>query len=241
MAIASITSWLNSSDRDFNRGKALYEQYGDDRLVLTIIRSGSSNYHFNKLLASLEELNKRTDLKPKQIVIGDLPPVVDVAQSGDGAVSVKSNGHKKPDYDAKWKGAPEAILEVRNTKNKYYAEARKMFETARHLDSAEHRLEMALQILDKMEFVNESWAVIDEYHETGKVRNLMVKQAEEDLAELDLKALYRKQSNIKSYRSKAKAALAKATTPTKKAKQKTRIENFDIQLAEIERRINEFV
>src|SRR5690606_10562475 len=98
MAIASITAWLKSPKRDYHHGKMLYEQYGDDQLILTIIRTGSTSYHFNKLLAGLEALNKFSNMEPQQIKIVDPPPVDDASD--------------------KWAGAPDPIIEIRNEKNR---------------------------------------------------------------------------------------------------------------------------
>jgi len=73
MAITSITAWLNTSNLNFTRGRLLYEQYGDNRLVLAVIKSGSGFYHFSKLHAAMLKLNEKKYLEPKQIVY--TPPV----------------------------------------------------------------------------------------------------------------------------------------------------------------------
>lgn len=244
MAIASITSWLNSSDRDYHRGKLLYEQYGDDRLTLTIIRSGSSAFHFNKLVDALEALNEVSGLEPKRIEFIE-PELTssDIESAAGNEIEDRIDPRKRSSdkYKSNWQDVPESIMMVRDEKTKVYAEARKMFETVRHLDSQEHRLELALQILDKMDFVAESWSVIDEYRETGKVREMKLKQAVDVVSDMDLKTLLRKSNNLKSYISKSKKALAEATTPRRQAKIKSRLESQQIQLAEMERRINEFI
>src|SRR3546814_10212948 len=102
MAIAVITQWLDGP-RDFSRGRSLYEQYGSDPVVLTLIRTGTSHYHLSKLVAALEELNRQANIQPKPIVIGDLM----------ATHSAKSS----PDLV----GAPAEIWDIRAEKNLAYA------------------------------------------------------------------------------------------------------------------------
>jgi hypothetical protein len=234
MAIASITNWLNSPKRDFATGKMLYEQYGSDRLILTIIRTGSSTYHFQKLLQGMEALNKLSNLKPKAIhhepapvqepprlVVGELPPV-----------------EKRPEQ---WKDAPDPILEVRDEKNRRYAKARKLFEMIRVMDSQEHRMEAALELLDDMDYVAESWEIIDEWKKDGTVREMRKKAAEKEVAEMNLRELFAKSKNLASYISKDRARVKKVTDPRKLLKIRARLEENELKLEEMKRRIDELV
>lgn len=221
MAIASITAWLNSKTRDFHHGCMLYKQYGSDKLILTIINTGSGNYHFNKLVEGMEALNKLSNIQPKQIDFKEPEPL--------------SN------KDDQWKDVPDAILEIRNEKNKIYAQARKRFEAIRFLDSSEHRLEAALIMLNEMDAVRDSWAIIDEFRETGNIREIKKQKAVEDVADLDLKELLRQRGNIESYISKDKGRIAKATDPKLILKYKVRLEERELKLAEIKRRIDELI
>lgn len=236
MAIASITDWLQSSKRDFFTGKLLYEQYGSDRLILTIIRTGSSTYHFQKLVEGLEALNKLSNLKPKAIhhepapakapaparmVVGVLPPV-----------------ERNPEQ---WKDAPDPILEVRNEKNRRYAKARKLFEMIRVMDSQEHRLDAALELLDDMDYVAESWEIIDEWKKDGTVREMRKKAAEKEVAEMNLRELFAKSKNLASYISKDRARVKKVTDTRKLLKIRTRLEENELKLEEMKRRIDELV
>lgn len=220
MAIASITAWLSSS-RDFHHGKMLYEQYGDDQLILTIIRTGSGNYHFSKLLEGLEELNKLSNLEPKAIQFTEPTPLDDRAD--------------------KWKGAPDPILEIRNNKNHRYAQARKRFETIRVMDSQDHRLTAALELLEDMDFVNESWGVIDEWRESGLIREIKKKEEERKVSELNVQELIQQSKNLATYISKDKKKLESASEPKKQLKIRARLESNTFKLDEIKRRIHGLV
>lgn len=220
MAIASITAWLNGS-RDFYHGRMLYEQYGSDRLTLTIIRTGSSAYHFSKLVEGLELINKQANLEPKRIEFPDPPQIITP--------------------NDKWGGAPDPILEIRNEKNKRYAQARRLFEAIRVMDSQTHRLEAALTLLEDMDFVNESWEAIDQWRETGKVKEVQKSEADKKVSQLDLKELIRQSKNLATYISKDKKRLKESSDPKKQVKIKSRLELRQYQLDEINRRINELI
>lgn len=219
MAIASITTWLNSKERDFYHGRMLFEQYGSDPLVLAIIKSGSGSFHFSKLLQGLEELNKSSNIEPKPIQIPELPdPEKD---------------------DGKWTGAPDPILEIRNEKNLRYAQARQLFGVISVTESQEHRIGFALQLLDHMDFVDESWGAIDEWRETGQVREIKKVQEVASVADLTLKELLQESKNIASYISKDRKKLAEEKNPKRIIKIKARLELREIRLAEIKRRMDE--
>ena len=221
MAIASITAWLNSQQKDFAHGRLLYEQYGSDPLVLTIIKTGSGSFHFSKLLEALEGLNQLSNIEPKRIVIPDLPAV---EKSGNA-----------------WDGAPDPILEIRNEKNLRYAQARKLFESIPMLDSKEHRAEDAIKLLDHMDFVKDSWGAIDEWRETGNIRAIKKEEELTAVAELSLQELIQQSKNIATYISKGRAKLAKETDPKKILKIKERIDLWEIKVNEVKRRLDEFV
>jgi len=210
MAIASITKWLEDPNKSYNHGKALYEQYGDNRLLKTIINSGSSAYHFGKLLAGLQEVNKKSNLIPAPIVIGDyVAPAPDPAR-----------------HQVDFATAPEKINQIRDEKAARYAQARKLHESIRFLDSADLRLQAALELLDHMDFVNDSWAIIDEWKETGKIHEIAKKQAEATVDELSLEDLIKESKNLPSYITKARKKLPGITKPAAQVKAAARLEQL---------------
>jgi len=227
MAIASITAWLNSHDKSYSHGVALYEQYGESRTTLALIRSGSSAFHFNKLRTALEELNLQTDIAPKPIVIGQYNPDP-IATPGSKA-------------SVDFLNAPDKILEIRNQKNLQYAQARKLHESIRVMDSKQHRLQAALELLDLMDAVNESWSIIDEWQEHGRVLETVQKEQVADVAQLSHVELLKEQALLGPNITKDKARLNECADPRKQVKIATRLQTRELRMEEIRRRLRELV
>lgn len=201
MAIASITAWLNNPSKSYEHGRLLYEQYGSSRAILRILSTGNSSFHFAKLQAALEEVNKQSNLEPKPIVLPE-----------HHLIAPERPGDRLSEY----KDAPEKILEIRNEKNRHYAQARRLFEQIRMLDSQAQRLDAGLQILDHMDYVSEAWSAIDEWKKDGRIREIAQKQAEKEVAELSLVEMIKEEKNLRTYISKDKAKLETAESSKKK-------------------------
>src|SRR3546814_4492438 len=90
-------------------------------------------------------------------------------------------------------GAPAELWDIRAEKNLAYARARKLYEAIRINDSRTYRLEAALKLLDEMDAVNDAWGVIDEWKETGGVRDTRKKKAKVDIASLSMPELIRQE------------------------------------------------
>lgn len=205
----------------------LYEQYGSNKLTLTILKSGDGTYHFAKLQAALEDLNSKKDLVPKPIVIEEYVPDPEPAP-----------GKKNLDF----KTAPEQLIEIRNDKTKRYAQARKLHETIRILDSQDHRLAAALELLDHMDYVNNCWEAIDKFMHTGELITLPQEEKAPAVVDLSLAKLLRERANLPSYASKAKKAAESAKTAASKLKYTMRFEWFEKRLLAVNERLkNELV
>ncbi|WP_231424015.1 hypothetical protein [Pedobacter sp. Leaf250] len=235
MAIASITAWLLSPNPNFIHGKLLFQQYGNDRLVETIINSGSGAYHFSKLRSALEKINESPGIEPKQIVYTS-PPVPDQPAHAEPPTSSLIS-KSKPDLD----DAPAEIWAFRNQKNAIHAEARHLFVTAKLMDSKEHRLEAALRILDLMDQVNEYWLIIDTWRETGKILELKKEEAIAEVSALTIQELLQEQKNLPSYISKARKRFNDAKEPRKKTRALAKVESLVSRLTEVKRRIDGIV
>lgn len=234
MAIASITTWLTSPNKSYVHGRALYQQYGDDKLVLTIINSGSSSYHFSKLHEALDKLNAQSNLEPKRITfVAPPPPEPDVSAGGTpGAISkVKTN------LDV----APPEIRAIRDDKNLMHAEARHLHTMLRLMDSKEHRLEAALKILDNMDKVNESWVAMDEWERTGVITKLQQEETIKAVNELSTQELFKEIKNLPSSISKARKRYNDNTDPKKKTKALAKVHSLVARQSEVKRRIDELV
>jgi hypothetical protein len=227
MAIASITSWLEGSNRNYQHGLLLYEQYGTNPVILALLKSGSGSYHLSKLIIALEALNKQTDLVPKPIVFEEY-------------VAEPTTIHGKEQFD--YASAPDKIIEIRDNKNKEYALARKKHEAIRVMDDQQHRLQLGLEILDHMDTVETSWSVIDLWTESGEVRKMEESNTEQDISTLSLAMLSKEENNLKSYISKDKKRLKEATTDKNKVKISQRLDLRNKRLALVRERLkNELI
>ena len=236
MPIPSITAWLNSPDKPYHHGRALYEQYGSDRVLLALVKSGTGPYHFQKLRAGLELLNKNSNLVPKPIIIGAL-----ATEAPNPIPHVRENIRNSKFLNPDLTNAPDEITKIRDEKNKRYAQARRLFETIRVMDSREHRLQAGLELLDHMDFVNDSWSVIDEWKESGKVREIKQAETEKEAAALALPELLKEAQNLPTYITKDRKKLAAAKTDKEKMKISLRLEFRIKRLDLIKTRINEIV
>jgi hypothetical protein len=226
MAIASITQWLNDPRRSYSHGRALYEQYGDNSSLLALIRTGSGSFHQAKLREGLEKVNQKTGLQPRPIQIPVYIPVP-VASPGKQNVDLKD--------------APEKIREIRDQKNKEYAQARHLFVSIRLMDSQQQRLQAGLELLDLMDRVNEAWSVIDEWNETGKVMELKRAESEKEVAGMTLPELLKERQNLPTYISKAKRKLEAAGSDIERLKLKLNLEAKEQRLQAVKKRIDEII
>lgn len=226
MAIASITSWLNDPDRSYQTGLLLYEQYGDNRVLISLFKSGSTSFHFSKLNAALQELNTKANLEPRAIAISDQEHIP------------AANENKFKD---RFENAPEKILEIRNEKNRRYAQARRLFESIRVLDSKDLRRDAALQLLDHMDYVNQAWMAIDEWRESGQIQEIQEKESESDVSQLSLVELLQEAKNLPTYISKDRQKLKAENLPSKQAKISFRLNGRLHRLELVKRRLNELV
>lgn len=226
MAIASITAWLNSIDKNYLQGRLLYEQYGTSRITLALISSGSGQYHLTKLTIALQEINDLPDIQPKQITIA---AVIDDAPT--------SRAKKEIDY----KDAPQLILDMRTQKSEDYALARKLHESIRFIDSRQHRLDAGLKILNLMDKVNDSWSIIDEWKEKGHVRAIEQQKQIAAVATMTLPELLQEEKLLAPNVSKDRTKLKKPLSERKKLEIQVRLQERSLRLEEVRRRMNELV
>lgn len=225
MAIASITAWLNNPARSYYQGRMLYEQYGENRVLITLFQSGSTSFHFSKLTAALQALNTQANLEPKAIVLKEPAPAPLV----------------RPDKAAPigFEEAPDKILEIRNEKNRRYAQARRLFESIRVLDSKDLRRDAALQLLDHMDYVNEAWGAIDEWKDSGRIREIQQKETTLEVSELSLVELVQESKNLPPNITKDKNKLKAATLPSVQAKIAARLQARIHRLELVKRRLKD--
>ncbi|SDG67812.1 hypothetical protein SAMN05421827_109130 [Pedobacter terrae] len=208
MAIASLTSWLNDPNRTYEHGKLLYDQYGDNKSLSALFKSGSTSFHLSKLTAALAALNLKANLEPKPIIILEAPE------------PEPSPEKMRISYDS----APDQIIQILEKKRFNYAKARRLFEAVRVMDSQQHRLDAAIEILDLMDEVNEAWAIIDEWNDTGHLREQEQKQVVVDVQHMSLQQLLKEKANLGPNISKDRKKLKVADSDKSRLKITQRIE-----------------
>lgn len=225
MAIASITTWLNTPQKNYRQGCALYAQYGNKEYLKALFNTGNSSYHFTKLEAALLDLNKLNNPPPKNIIVAEKPKETLLAPIA------------KFDYG----NYPDKIQEIIKAKNFAYAKARKLFETIPFLDSQTHRLEAGKELLADRKFVQECWQAIDKWKESGEIMEVAIKKIETDVADLSLADLIKEQKNIPPNISKDRKKLKECSDAVQKIKFTDRINERTMRLDLINKKLNELI
>lgn len=212
MAIKAIQKYLAQPVHNYLEGRLLFERYSSDKALSLLFRTGSSDYHHNRLLSALEELSHLEEHPPVfQKGIQKVPKKV-IPRLED--FDVPTRKVKEDDY----KDFPAQIQEVVRTKNMHYKRAQQLFIEIGFTEDQERRLEMALVLLNDHQQVQECWAVIDEYREKGQIlveRKVTLEEEVNSIAEVDL---YRALNNLRANISKDKKKLDTLPDGHKKAK-----------------------
>lgn len=207
MAIAALNTWLNDPNRSYNQGKYLYEQYGTNKTLLALLNSGSTSFHLKKLTDALILLNSNSKIEPKPLKISQ--PTSEPVKTSRPEISYSS--------------APDQIQQIIEKKRLNYARARKLFEMFRVMESPDQRCDAALEILDLMDKVNEAWGIIDEWNDTGHIREQQEKEVEASIEQMNLQQLLREKGNLAPNISKDRRRLKLAVTDKDKIKYAQRL------------------
>lgn len=222
MAIASITTWLNNPNKIYAHGLLLFEQYGSSAVTLALLRSGEGSYHLSKMQQALQALNDQPGLQPKAVVIG-------------AYIAEPISIHGKGQFD--YATAPEQIVQIWDNKNQHYAQARKLHEAIRVLDDQDHRLQAGLELLDHMDKVNQSWSILDKYHDTGEIAKLDIPDQAAAVDSLTVAQLIQEHNNLKPNISKDRRKLRETTDQAKKIELARRLEMREARLVLVKGRL----
>lgn len=224
MAIAKILSWLEDPNRSYEYGKSLYEQYGDDVVILAVIRGGSSPYHSNKLFDALVKLNETAIdrvVKPKDMTIPDLQAFAD---------PIREPVKKKPDFHS----LPDAMKDVTSLKNQHKRRTDQLFIEISFTESEELRREMASTMLDDLDKVQECWGILDGFRETGLVLDNKKPSIEEEVKGMTMLQLSNSVRNIRTYLTKDKKRAMTMKPGRQLTKVLTRIQENQLKLSLID-------
>lgn len=226
MANANITAWLNS-EKNYQAGVLLYNQYGSSTLLKSLFACGSGAYHVNKLSEALEELN--TTLQESRQVIPVFIPPVDEMPRQNKILSFT---------DTEWDKAPEAIKDLKAQTNQIRSHAELLFHQIRVTGTADQRLAMALEMLADRDKLNEKWAVIKDFMATGQMKAEVIAEAEKGIEEMTMPELNAILKNYPTYISKAKKAANALPDGHKKNKALARITDYETKLDIAKKRLD---
>jgi len=221
MAIAALTAWLNDPNRIYIQGKYLYEQYGSNRSLLAFFNTGSTSFHLTKLTSAISALNQDSNIEPKPLKVPDIIPPSDTPE------------RVKISYDS----APDQILLILEKKRLNYAKARKLFEMIRVMENDEQRLEAGLEILALMDEVNEAWAIIDEWNETGRIREIKEKESMAEVQNMSIPQLFQEKARLAPNISKDRKKFNNAKTDRERLKYSKKLEANELRYKLVQERI----
>ena len=226
MAIAKISNWLNDLRRDYNLGVLLYEHYGKSVLLKTFFKNGNSQYHQDRLYASLEELN------------GILEDVTNTSsfkfpKLEEIAVPIKRYGVT----DEVWNKLPDQIKDLYTLNSKLHRHSQMLFDQARIAKTDEERIDYGMQILSERKKLNSNWEAIKDYFAQGKIKEKIKEEILPSVDDLSMVDLVSKSKNIPTYLSKDRSKLNSMQDGPKKNKVLLRIQDNEIFLAAIKKRL----
>jgi hypothetical protein len=198
MAIAQIVAWLRSSDKNYQLGVSLYNEYGDKPLLKTLLNNGASDYHQQRLHEALEELGQRANIEPAnqayRLASSSSVPVLEMIPVPSKLFSLS---------DEEWNKIPDSIRDLYVANHRLKSRADLLFVQGRSAPTANERLKLALAQLDDRQQVNENWKLIKEFHTTGLEQKKIAQEQEVAVADMPLSEVLKLEKNIPTYITKA--------------------------------------
>jgi hypothetical protein len=139
MSAIAISNWLRS-EQDYQAGLALLEQHSGEGPLIRLLKTGDSPYTRAKLLQELQQLV--TQPGPEKPLISDQLPIP---------------------------VPPEQITRLIEQRKKLYKESARLHSQLTLLASDRERLEHALTIRKNFRLVNQYWAQIKQFEQTGQL------------------------------------------------------------------------
>jgi hypothetical protein len=193
---ASITAWLNQREKDYATGVLLHDQFGASKMLRVLFANGKSAYHLSRLIETLQKLNPT--LAESSVSTPILIPAVKDMPFSPRIYSLTDN---------EWDAAPGEIKDLYTENSRLKSHSELLHHQIRITGSQQHRLEMALLLLDQRDKINQNWSVIKDFQATGKVAGKVIEAASKTIEELNMPELTAIMKNFPTYLSKDKAKL----------------------------------
>jgi len=197
MAIAQITAWLRSADKNYPLGVALYNQYGNRTLLKTFFNNGTSDYHHIRLQEALEDLNN-LDVTPQPVK--EAASAAPLAIPALDTIPVPSKLYSLT--DEQWSSTPNQIRNLYVINHRLKSRADMLFMQAGSAATATERLNLALAQLNDRDELNKNWKQVKDYHATGALQEQILQEQELPISQLSLPELLKLDKNLPTYISK---------------------------------------
>lgn len=217
----TINEWLRS-ERDYETGRMLYEQFGDNANLKKAFKRGPNVYNVGKLADKLAELAAKEG--SQDVYVYSLERIApDGNKVAPGAI-VKETEYVERSIEISIPKNLSILIDLEKEWKGYHKEGSALHQALAYMDNDEERREAALKILDNIERRNKILAKLDYAKEhNGELPPEEVIAVPADLTPVDLK---QKILNLRSRISKAK----KSGKPTKA---------LQSEIAELEKKLND--
>lgn len=215
--IAEIKSWL-SSDRDYFTGFNILQKYSKSPFLL-ILKKGEDPFNRKKLSLLLTSLLETFESECSKV------PANSINTSNETTTEeVKAN----PEISKK-------ILNLTAERKALYVEVNHLKSKTIHTPEGEGLKELAFEILKRWQRIDEIWAIIDSYNETGELPvdgNSKITERSNDPIQLK-----QQQVNLRSNISKTRRKIKSSNDPVKSKELKLRLEKYEAELKVVNSKI----
>lgn len=175
-----ISDWLNSSEKNYDKGVALFEENGGSAVVLRLLHQGCNSFTSSLLEEELGKLIQSAGAKPART--DDLPKSTSQAPCDTSGISLDKMNKKfekilqtedsdsfnkwKEDSEEVGKAAPTALQSLIKERQQLYRERDYMKAKLPHV-RGKSRAEYAIRIVTNTYRIDDIWHALDHYEKTG--------------------------------------------------------------------------
>lgn len=223
-----INAWLNSG-KDYETGCALYDKYGSSASLKRLHRmNGPTRQTMESIEYELRHIHKNSPAPRVSVPLArPLAKKEPVRPKPVVPVTPEPSPRRPntPEVDA----VKQEVIHLMKVRDSLHS-------TLEHV-TAEQRATDAQRILDISDEIDAIYQRLEHYDTHGVLPARKAPVEPKKLEELDIVELMNKQQNLRSYVSRYKRLMKQAKTPAKKAEHKHRMETFQLELNDVEKRL----
>lgn len=240
MAIAIIDNWVNDPKRSYEYGVQLYEQFGDNRMILALLKNGHarSHYHFTRLTDALRTLI------PKQpaaaaTAIAQQKKLTDPLAKLPKLEEISVSPQRYSLTDADWEKLPNPIKDLYTRQSRLHAHSQMLFNQSRISTDHEHRRIIDCKILHERNELNNNWQTIKDFHTNGAVKAEVQKKQQTEIDKLSIAELVKLSKNLPPALSKKRKRLTGMQDGAQKNKLIATIKELEIRQELVKKRLED--